>query len=52
MILVTGRAGYIGSHILVELLNTNHNFVVYDNLCNPSQDNIILDKLFIFVIEY
>ncbi|RJG48668.1 UDP-glucose 4-epimerase GalE [Motilimonas pumila] len=35
-ILVTGGAGYIGSHTLVELLNENHDVVVIDNLCNAS----------------
>lgn len=32
-ILVTGGAGYIGSHTLVELLNSNQEVVVIDNLC-------------------
>lgn len=32
-VLVTGDAGYIGSHSLVELLNSNHEVVVIDNLC-------------------
>ena len=35
-ILVTGGAGYIGSHTVVELLQTGHNVVVMDNLCNSS----------------
>lgn len=35
-ILVTGGAGYIGSHTCVELLNANHDVVVVDNLCNSS----------------
>ena len=35
-ILVTGGAGYIGSHTVVELLQTGHNVVVLDNLCNSS----------------
>lgn len=33
-ILVTGGAGYIGSHTLVELLNAGYTPVVFDNLCN------------------
>jgi len=33
-ILVTGGAGYIGSHTLVELSNNGYDFVVYDNLSN------------------
>lgn len=37
-ILVTGGAGYIGSHTVVELLNANHSVVVVDNLCNSSSE--------------
>jgi UDP-glucose 4-epimerase len=33
-ILVTGGAGYIGSHTCVELLETGHEVFVVDNLCN------------------
>ena len=33
-ILVTGGAGYIGSHTCVELLNAGYDVVVVDNLCN------------------
>jgi UDP-glucose 4-epimerase len=33
-ILVTGGAGYIGSHTCVELLNAGFDVVVFDNLCN------------------
>jgi len=39
-ILITGGAGYIGSHTLVELANANHDFIVYDNLSNSSQESI------------
>lgn len=35
-ILVTGGAGYIGSHALVELASAGFDFVVLDNLCNSS----------------
>jgi UDP-glucose 4-epimerase len=34
MILVTGGLGFIGSHIVVELLNNNYNVIVIDNLSN------------------
>ena len=37
-ILVTGGAGYIGSHTCVELLNQGHEVVVFDNLYNPSEE--------------
>ena len=39
-ILVTGGAGYIGSHTLVELYNSGYNPIVVDNLCNSSYENI------------
>jgi len=35
-ILVTGGAGYIGSHTVVELLNSGQNVVIVDNLVNSS----------------
>ena len=35
-ILVTGGAGYIGSHTVVELLQANYAVVILDNLCNSS----------------
>lgn len=35
-ILVTGGAGYIGSHTVVELLQAGHDVIVVDNLCNSS----------------
>ncbi|MCE8014248.1 UDP-glucose 4-epimerase GalE [Halomonas daqingensis] len=37
-ILVTGGAGYIGSHTVVELLQAGHEVVVIDNLCNGSEE--------------
>ena len=36
-ILVTGGAGFIGSHTLVELYNSGHETVVVDNLCNSNR---------------
>ena len=35
-ILITGGAGYIGSHTAVELMNAGHEVVIVDNLCNSS----------------
>lgn len=40
MILVTGGAGYIGSHTVVELLNAGHDVVVLDNLSNSSRESL------------
>lgn len=39
-ILVTGGAGYIGSHTCVELLNDGCEVVVVDNLCNSSMVSV------------
>jgi UDP-glucose 4-epimerase len=36
-ILITGGAGYIGSHTAVELMNAGHHVVIVDNLCNSSR---------------
>lgn len=39
-ILVTGGAGYIGSHTLVELYAAGHTAVVVDNLSNSSEESL------------
>lgn len=39
-ILVTGGAGYIGSHTSVQLLNAGYEIVIVDNLCNSSVEAI------------
>lgn len=39
-ILVTGGAGYIGSHTLIELYKAGHEAVVIDNLCNSSSESL------------
>ena len=38
MILVTGGAGYIGSHTCVELLNAGFDVTVFDNFCNSNSE--------------
>ena len=38
LILVTGGAGYIGSHTCVELLNAGYDVLIADNFCNSSRD--------------
>jgi UDP-glucose 4-epimerase len=39
-ILVTGGAGYIGSHTCIELIKAGHDIVVVDNLSNSSIESI------------
>ena len=52
-VLVTGGAGYIGSHTVVELLNAGHETIIVDDLSNAKLDVIdrietITGKLFFF----
>jgi len=39
-IIVTGGAGYIGSHTCLELLNAGHQVTVIDNLSNSSEESL------------
>ena len=39
-ILVTGGAGYIGSHALIELVQAGFTPIVYDNLSNSSPTSL------------
>ncbi|MCQ2094594.1 MAG: UDP-glucose 4-epimerase GalE [Bacteroidaceae bacterium] len=39
-VLVTGGAGFIGSHTLIELIGKGHDVVIVDNLCNSSQESL------------
>ena len=39
-ILVTGGAGYIGSHTIIELLEADNEVIVIDNLCNSSKESL------------
>lgn len=40
-ILVTGGAGYIGSHTCVALIEAGYTPLVYDNLCNSSAESLV-----------
>lgn len=40
-ILVTGGAGYIGSHTCIELLESGYGVVVIDNLCNSDEESLV-----------
>ena len=42
-VLVTGGAGYIGSHTCVQLINSGYDVVVVDNLCNSKIQ--VLDRI-------
>ena len=42
-ILVTGGTGYIGSHTVVELLDSNYEVVIIDNLSNSKKE--VIDKI-------
>lgn len=39
-VLVTGGAGYIGSHAAVELLNSGYDIVIVDNFSNSKKESI------------
>ncbi len=39
-ILVTGGAGFIGSHTCVELLNAGYDTIILDNLCNSKRESV------------
>ena len=43
-VLVTGGAGYIGLHIIVELLSNNYNCIILDNFVNSFEPNLNLLK--------
>ena len=42
-LLVTGGAGYIGSHTVVELIKDGHEPVIVDNLVNSSE--MVIERL-------
>ena len=42
-VLVTGGAGYIGSHTVIELLEDNKDVIIVDNFCNSNP--IVLDRI-------
>lgn len=40
-ILVTGGAGYIGSHTCIALLEAGHSVIIADNLCNSKSETVM-----------
>lgn len=46
-LLVTGGAGYIGSHIVLELLKLNHEIVVVDSLATGNEKNLFKENKFV-----
>ena len=42
-VLVTGGAGYIGSHTVVELINAGHEAIIVDDLSNAKAD--VVDRI-------
>jgi UDP-glucose 4-epimerase len=45
--IVTGGAGFIGSHIAKHLVSTGHSVIIFDDLSNGKKDNLdsIIDKI-------
>ena len=46
-LLVTGGAGYIGSHVVMEFLNQGYDVTIFDDLSTGSQENINKNAKFI-----
>ena len=42
-VLLTGGAGYIGSHVAVELLQSGYDVIIVDNFYNSSQE--VLERI-------
>jgi UDP-glucose 4-epimerase len=37
-VMLTGGAGYIGSHTCVELIREGHSIIIFDNFCNSQME--------------
>ncbi|WP_411824562.1 UDP-glucose 4-epimerase GalE [Leptospira sp. 'Mane'] len=46
-VLVTGGAGYIGSHVVLELMELGHNILVVDDMANGNETNLFPGNEFI-----
>ncbi len=50
-ILITGGAGYIGSHVVNLLKDTNHELYIYDNLSTGRRESVVAGELVIGDLE-
>jgi UDP-glucose 4-epimerase len=53
-VFILGGAGYIGSHVVQELLEQGHRVTVYDNLSRGLRENLFAEAAFIFgdILDY
>ena len=51
--LVTGGAGFIGSHTSIELMNAGHDVIILDNLYNSKSNSLdVIERIAIFATYY
>ena len=48
-ILVTGGAGFIGSHLVEELLSNEHEILIFDNCLTGKKENLEITGNFTFI---
>jgi UDP-glucose 4-epimerase len=46
-LLVSGGAGYVGSHAVVDLLSRGHKVIVFDNLCQGHRESVPKEAIFV-----